>query len=374
MTDLIVVENVNAVEVFSKKGGLDPLIKGIKEKVETEVFDITTEEGRKRMNRVSLDVGGAVRKLEKMALGLTEESRNFVGLVNAEKKRMKEELYDVRDIVKAPLDAFNEKEEQRKENHKANIELLKTLKNCNPNQSSDFIKGELNKLNDLYNSVDDWQEFKDSAEGAYHVSMSFLNGAISTQEKLEKEAVEAEKVRIEQEAIATKEREDRIAKDAADKAKREAEEKAANDKIIADQKAKDARDKIEADKIAAEKREQDAIQAKIDADKKAVNDALIAKQAETAAIDRAEKRRIDDLNHAEMEKEAAIIAEREKIAREKQLEIDAQKAREADIENKRKVHNDIKDMLMAIGLDVSQAKNIISAMAQSKVPHVKINY
>jgi len=74
--ELIVINNdFKPIEVFSAAKGLDPIIEQIRQKVKSEIFDVTTEAGRKRMGSVARQIGSSKCKLEKMAKELTEDWR-----------------------------------------------------------------------------------------------------------------------------------------------------------------------------------------------------------------------------------------------------------------------------------------------------------
>lgn len=86
---------------------------------------------------------------------------------------------------------------------------------------------------------------------------------------------------------------------------------------------------------------------------------------------KAEKEENEKIAEAE---EAAAQAERDRIEREKQAEIDAEKAREADKNHRGKVNRAIVKELLKCDIDEAQAKKIVTAIAKNKVPNVKISY
>jgi hypothetical protein len=332
--DLIPLENVNALEVFSKEGGLDPIIAKIKEQVKSEHFDASTEDGRKRIGSVAKKIGSAKVTLQNMALELTEDWRQKTAAVNAEKKRMTEELDALRDEVKAPLDEFKAREARRIEAHEQRLEAMKNTANFEgfAAPSSDELKeaiATLEKLNtvDIDNTPVDWEEFAARAREVYEVTLERLKGMLNERVKHEAEQAELERLRKEKEERERQEREEKLKAEAAEAARKEAEEKAAREKAEAEAKAKaDA-------KAAAEK--------------------------------------------AEADKQAALQAERDRQEAEKKAEAEAAAKREADKKHKAKINNEARDdIMLALGDGYSEetATAIVTAIAQGKVRNVKIIY
>lgn len=368
--ELVAIEKVNALEVFSTERGLDPIIEDIKKQVEEQELDASTEEGRKQIASVARKIGSSKVMLEKLAMDLTEDWRKKTNAVNAEKKRMREELDSLRDEVKAPLDEYRQREAKRVEAHEQRIVAMANTANFETSeQSVEELKKANNQLAKLFNLDDlgapmDWEEFEQRASSVYTATNQKLNQMITDRKKRDKEQAELERLRKEQAEREQKERDERIAKEAAEKARREAEEKAQREREEAEAKAKAEQERVEREKLEAQEKAKAAEQARIDAERRAKEDA-----------ERAEKERIASEKRAQAEKEAAIKAERDRQEAERKAEQEAIAKREADKAHKKKFNDDaIKCLEHFVGLDNEQAKAVIEAIVADKINHVKINY
>lgn len=99
-------------------------------------------------------------------------------------------------------------------------------------------------------------------------------------------------------------------------------------------------------------------------------DARIAAEAVArakAAADAAAQR-------AEREKQAAVAAERQRAAAVKAAEDAATAKREANKKHAAKIHNEIRDALLGLGLENRVATDVVASIARGEIPHVKISY
>lgn len=358
-TELITIENLKPLEVFGTDGGLDPIIEKIKEQVKGEVLDVSTEEGRARIASLARKIGSAKTRLEGMAMGLTEDWRSKTNAVNAEKKRMKEELDSLRDEIKAPLDEYRNREKLRVEAHETRLAAIVDGDLFEfPDPSADMIAERINLISDMYKR--DWEEFAARAEQAHKTTIEKLESLHESRKKADAEKLELERLRKEKEERERKEHEERIAAEAAEKARQEAEQKAARDKEEAERKAKAEQERVEREKHEAEQRAAAEKQARIDAENKAKADAKAA----------AEK--------AEADKKAAIEKERAENEAKAKAEADAAAKREADTKHKAKINNEAMAAIAKIAGETpvkdNPAKRIVEAIAKGEIPHVKVVY
>jgi colicin import membrane protein len=94
-------------------------------------------------------------------------------------------------------------------------------------------------------------------------------------------------------------------------------------------------------------------------------------EAEAKIKAEAEAKRIADIENA---KKDAIKAEQDRIAREKAIEEAKEAKRLSDIEYIKGVNNKILDKFVELGLEVKDAKVIITAIAKGEVYKTSINY
>jgi len=354
--DLIPLNNINPIEVFSKEGGLDPIIQKIKEQARAEVLDISTPEGRQRVGSLAKRIGSAKVTLQNMALELTEDWRQKTAAVNAEKKRVTEELDALRDEIKAPLDEYKAREQARVDTHEkalADLHAAVTFETADPDAAQ--ISDRLQQVEAIH--AREWEEFAKRAEEAHAASKTRLEEMLEARKKRDAEQVELERLRREEEERKRKEREGQLQREAADKARREAEEKAAREKAEAEAKSKAERERLEAEKREAAERAEASEKARIAAEEKAKRDAEEA--AKKAAAD----------------KEAALKAERDRVEAEKRAEADAAAKREADKQHKAKINNEaVAALIKHAALDEVQAQAVVTAIAKGEISNVKIFY
>jgi len=139
------------------------------------------------------------------------------------------------------------------------------------------------------------------------------------------------------------------------------------DEQIALEGAKHERKKAE---LAAKQAELNAVAAQ----EKAEEELYRANLAAEEAVMNAERDAIEAHEIAEKEKRAAILAEQNKQAAEKQRVADEQAAREANKDHKREVNNAAKAGFMAGGFTEEQAIQAIKLIAKNLIQNVTINY
>jgi hypothetical protein len=306
------IEQMDAVEVF-KKGGVDPILDAIREAVDSHVPDTSTTKGRKAIASLSSKVSSARARLEEAGKSLVIDIKKEAATIDAERKRIREELAEIRDKAREPLTLWEKEEEERVEAQRLAEEVMQA-----------------------------------------HIE------AINMNEMFDKE----KEIAVREAAIARVE-EERKQKEEADRLERERIEREAKIKLKAEEEAKlKAQEEIE--RIKREK--QEAID-------RAEKDRLQAiediKNAEIEAAKVAERKRIE----AEQEKDRAIQAERDRIEAEKLADKIATEKREADKKHKAKINNAaLEAIISCCGLNKDQAKKTITAIAKGEVPHVHITY
>lgn len=374
--ELMIVNLPNPVEIF-KKGGSEEILKQIKEKVTSEVFDVSTEKGRDVIRSTARKIASSKTAIDAMGKELKSEWKAKCDSIDLERRKIWDELETLQATVRQPLTDFENKEKERIVNHERELAVLANWSNLGAGGTYQQAEENLVALDGAYQSRN-WEEFKARADAAYIEARGSLIAAAHNLKKQEEEKLELERLRKEEEARKQKEREEQIAKEAAEAAKRAAEEKAAREKaeLEARQKAEIERVAREtAEREAAAKAEQDRIQReKEEADaraKKAEEDRIASEIKAKADAEAAEKRRLDDIEQARKSEEAR----QQKIRDD---EAAAAAAREADKKHKAEIHNEIKDALQAAvegcGNGEDKIKALVILIATGKIPHVKIIY
>jgi len=343
--ELVVIDQQNTLVAFQKPDGLDPVIEEIRQKVKSEVYDISTKEGRDRIGSVARQIGSAKRRLKEMSQGLTSDWQTKTKIVTSEASRMEKELDSLRDEIKAPLDAYKKKEEDRIAKHECHLAAIRDASIFEFEPTIEQVEARLEEVKSYERA--NFEEFVDRKNEVYSCSEKVLTEKLSALKEQKAKDAELDKLRKEKEEREQKERDDQIAKDAADKATKDAEDKAEKEKIA-------AAEKVEADKVKA--------QQEADAETKRLQD----------IADKAEKDKAD----AETKAEESAESERQKIADEEKKKLAEAKKREDDKAHNKKINNEALTDILKAGQGVSKedAKNIVIAIAQGKVKHVTISY
>ena len=270
---LIPVEKTAAAILFSEK--LDYVLAEIEKQAIDEVPDTTTAKGRDAIVALAFKVTRSKTFIDKLGLDANAERKKETDRINSYRKKAREFLDDLRDRIRKPFEDW-EAEQAKIAAEKAAAEKKK-------------IDGRIKDLAEINISMDHF----DVASMTDEAYKTFYAGA--------KDNYEADQ--------------ERLRKEAAEKAEREAAEKAEREK-------KEAELKAEAERLEKVRKEQEAKEAEL----KAAQDKIdAAKKAEQEAKDKAElEARLKAEAKAQAEKEAKEAAE--KAAQEKiDAEIEAQR-------------------------------------------------
>ena len=316
---LIPIENVNAIELFSNEKSIQAVLDEIKEAATDFEPDVSTPDGRKEIAAQAYKVSRSKTVIDNAGKELTQEWAKKKKLVDAGRRLARDFCDDLRDEIKAPLVAY-EAEEYR---------LIQAAAQKAEMEADEIDAYAQNDLIDREAKMAAWEAEQEALEAA----------------KAEKER--AEKAAAERAAAAKKMREEAEAK-----AKREAEaaiEAERQKAIEAERIAREQAEQAERDRIAAEEREQARIK-QAEADKQ-------------AAIEQEQQRAKDEADRLERDR-LRLIADNEREAQ----------ARAADTENRRKINNSIVDALVAGGVSQKASKAVVMLVASGKVPAMAIRY
>ena len=367
-TEIAVIEIANPLQVFSTPKGLDAIIDKIEAEVKNIDSDISTEKGRDNIRSIAFKLAKSKTALDKMGLDLTETQRLQIAAVNVERKRAWERMETLQAEIRKPLTDWENTEKLRvSERELALSEMIGlTLQfNNTADDTVENIEKRINRLQEIGKSLD-WHEFTQRAQDTHKSSYDALRAMLDRRIKIDAEQAELDRLRKEDAERKQKEHEDRIAKEAADKARIDAEAKAKAEAEALAAKVKAEQDKAEQEKQRIIKDKEDAEAKAKEAETKAEMEKIAAEGREKAAKIQAEK-----------DAEASAQRERDKIAAEKKTEADALAKREADKNHRKKINNEAKAAILKVGaiLDAEErSEAIIAAIAKGAIPHVKIEY
>lgn len=340
-----------ALQVYTTPAGLDPYLAKIKEELDAFVPDVSTKKGRDAIASIAYRVAKGKTALDNIGKELVAELKDVPKKIDAERKRMRDLLDQWKDEVRKPLTDWEEAEAAREARHKAGIEWF----NLRAKEHHDLDLLELRaSLAEVDSKAVDqsWEEYEAEAHRAKAKAMDTLTAAVVAREKYEAEQAELAKLRAEAAAREQKEREERIAREEAELAQREAEAKA------------------QAEREAAIKREAEAAAA---AERRELELKLAAERAErekAEALQREQQARVD----AERREAEAVAAEQRRVAAIAEAEAREAKRREADKAHKTAINRAALDAFVAGGMTEECAKLAVTLIAKKAIPAVSISY
>lgn len=354
-TDLIVAEQINAVQLYDGKS-LDPLLKRITEQVKSIVPDVSSAKGRKEIASLAYKVAQSKTALDNAGKDLVAGWKEQAKVVDNERKKMRDYLDKLKDEVREPLTRWEQAEQDRIDGIKQRISTIQLAANSSNQEGNLYDSAYLAERLAEVKAIainDSFAEFATVAAKEKDMTVTTLENLIVKRKQEEADKAELERLRREAEEKAEEERREQLRCEGEERARKEAEEKA---KAEQERAAKEA-----AEKEAAERRERD----RIEQEKQAAIEAKLA----------AERRAKEAEENAKREAEEAVKREQERIARQQEEERKAQAAREADKKHRATINNAIKDALVSgAGIDCEQAKAVVAAIATGKIPYTKISY
>tara|TARA_R110000737_G_scaffold21565_2_gene40063 strand:- start:2584 stop:3513 length:930 start_codon:yes stop_codon:yes gene_type:complete len=100
--ELVVIKELDSLVVFST-GGAKSLVGRIRDEVMSEVYDLETVKGRKRIASRAFDVSKSKTALDKFGKDLADQLNAKLKPINSERKYARDELDKLRDEVRQPL-------------------------------------------------------------------------------------------------------------------------------------------------------------------------------------------------------------------------------------------------------------------------------
>ena len=320
ITDLVVIEPVNALAVFKSADQIEEILQKVEREVMSFVPDVTTANGRKEIASLAYKVAQTKTYLDGLGKDLVAELKEVPKLIDANRKTVRDRLDALRDKARHPYTDWEAEQERIKQEEEARIAAEKLA-----------------------------AQIESDHEYALLMDKDF------DREKAEKEA-EAERQRIA--------REEELKRQAAEKAKREAEE-AAQREI----EAAAARER--AALLAKERAEQEAKEAAERAErekKEAAERAEREKQEAIAAEQRKAQEEADRIRREAEAKEKARLAEEQRIA-------DEAAARAANEKHRKAIGTAVvKALTETTSLSREQAIEVLCALKDNKIPHTSITY
>jgi colicin import membrane protein len=352
-SDLITLDTIKAEELFAP-GGVDKVLINVKERVTAlNTFDPTTKDGRDAIKSLAYKIARTKTGLDDLGKEHVAELKRQAGIIDADRKTLRDTLDKLRDDVRKPVDDWEAGEQERIDRQAAALDVLSKIAQFDgPEPSLDEIDSAILALQGIGELV--WDE--DFAERAAQLKERARITLTTMRDATVRRAAEREELERLRAAEAERQREVEAAAAAETQRKRDEE--------IAALAAAAAKAEKEAAERALAESEQRAREAAEDASRK-----LAAIEAQRQAEREAEAERL------RVAQEAAAAAERQRIADAEAAEAEAARRREENTRHKKKINNAAAGALVNHGgLSEDAAKAAIVAIALKQVPNVTITY
>lgn len=327
---IIDIPSDKVLSVFTADNGTSPYLDKISEEVRSFVPDLTTKKGRDAIASIAHKVSKSKTALDNIGKELVTELKKQPKLVDAERKRMRDYLDDLKIEVRKPLTDWEEEQKRIAAEALAKQQAEELRKQI----ESDHEIGLL--LHDKF--IADKLRAEEQAE----------RERVAHEDRIRQEAKEAAEAKAEQEKLhIEQEKNAAIA----------AQEKSERDRLAAEERAK----------YDAEQAEQRRIQAEERAKQDAIDAAALAKLEAERAQQKASQDAID----------AAERARQQQISLQKQKEADALAEKERLESNRRHVgaiRKAAKLCIMEKGFTEEQAEQLVMCIHNGEIKHITISY
>ena len=349
-TALVVIEPATALAVFTEQSRVDPILATIKKIVAEFVPDTSTAKGRAEIASIAHKVARSKTYLDAVGKELVDHYKEVPKTIDANRKRIRDELDALKDEVRRPLTEWEEAEKARVAQLQARVDGFGAIAAAIAKDSSELM-GWIEHVQNI--EIDDtYQEMKADAAVAKDRALTMLRGRYEATVKHEAEQAELARLREEAAKREQEDRDRRIAEAAAEKAKRDAEEAAARERAEAERKAKEERE-------AAERRE---LELKLAAEK--------ADRERLAAIERAVREKVAAVEAERRRQEEADLA---RLAEEARVKAEAGR-RASDLAHREGIHRAMLDALKSHGIPDKYAVDVVCLLRSNAVPFVTVEY
>lgn len=350
----VLEQNSNViVEAYKTEGGAQSLFDQIAAQARSVVPDLSTDKKRKEVASLAAKVSKTKVAFDNHGKTLKEQYTVITNKIDADRKLFRDQCDALRDEIRQPLTDWENAEKDRVAKHEADIEKIQDF--AHPSILADMSAiriSEQIRMLDVLEICSLFEEFEEQAKIAKYETLEVLRTTLAAREKYEAEQAELEALRQAEQVRIQQERDAQIAREATEKAQREAEEKA----------------RFEAERVQREKIESEQREARLIAEKEA---AVLREQA-------LKQKAIDDAKQAEIAKQQAIEAERQRIKAEQFAQFEAmrkaQEAREANVAHKKQICSEALKGLTDLGVPEELGKEILRAINKGLVPHVSIKF
>jgi len=330
--ELVVIEETTVLAAFTSEDGLDAIVEEVRAIVIGFEHDMKTAGSRAKTATLAAKIPKLKTKLDGLGKDLVADWKSKSKVVDNSRKKMRDELDELKVIARSPL---TEWEEKAKNDAAEKLAAEKAAE----------LKREVGNAWDLAEMMNEKID-KDIAE----LIRLAAETKAAEESRIKAEAEAAEAGRIEAARVAEQEKAAQAIAEA-----KEREEAAEAARVQAEQDSKNAAVKAEADKKAAEE---------------------LAASTAIAVAAQAEQRRVREAQEAKDREAAAVQAEKDRQAAQVESDRLAQEKLEANKAHVGRIRKAAKESLMIAirNIDEDTAKAIVIAISKGEIENVSINY
>lgn len=367
---MVIEPTADIIEAVSAQPGIvlldsvkfDQFYEKLKAKAPSDV-DVSTGAGRDKLRSYAAEVRREKSAIDKARLNLTAGWRDMTKQANEAGKEINERLESLAAEVRAPLTEWEEAEKAREAEVDRVISLIRTARFVAMGEAADAIRDRGTTVHEMVIDREQFQDRFEEAEREKKDTVEHLFSALKAAEQAEADRAELERLKAENE-----ERERAAA------AQREADE--AEARRVEDERLAEER------RVAAEKEAQDRVDAAArEAEERTRREAEEAAEAERQRVQRehdealaAERARAEEAEWTAQAERDRVAAEERARQDEAQRVADEQAKREANQAHRTRVKTAAKKAIMTCGADEETAQKIILAIIAGEVPAVTLAF
>lgn len=220
MTELIKQEVLNA-SIFKEDKKIESLVLEVKTRADEYVYDLDTKGGRAAIASFALKIAKCKTAIDNIGKDLVSDAKAEIKLVDNKRKFARDSLDALKESFRKPLTEIEDAEKARVATLNDGINKIREDGEVALREWINYTANELSDLLVSTEQKDDgtWEEFNDNAVKAIADAVTNINSAISKRTQYDIEQDQLAELKKQAEAKQQQERDERIAKEAVEKAK-----------------------------------------------------------------------------------------------------------------------------------------------------------
>ncbi len=194
-TDLIPVDYKPLATMFSTADDMEKVLTRVKKRARSEAADVETEEGRASIKSLAYKVSRSRSAIDQMGKPLADVARQDYDRINALRKKAQDELADLRDEVREPLNKWEKIEKDRIAAIEDRFLFIKAMLKYDRTVNPEVLEQRLADLKKINPSDESWGERGEDVAQAVVASLDHLKRELAEAKRIEAERVELAELR-----------------------------------------------------------------------------------------------------------------------------------------------------------------------------------